>query len=308
MVLHFQPQVDLLSGMVVGSEALVRWQHPEQGLLGPERFIARAEETGQIHELTMRVFDLALKQVAAWQHAGVELPPVAVNLSPAMLTDPDLPLRLAALLERHRVSATDVVIEMTESSMATNADEAQRMLARLDELGFRMSLDDFGTGYSSLARLDQMPLTEMKIDRSFVARMAAGGTEAPGQVTMIDLAHDLGMRVVGEGVETANVAAILADAGCDLAQGFYYARPMEAAELAEWLDSPKPAQPGYFGSASISFSSRLSTLPVALRGSSSRNQISRGTLKLARLDFTCFLSSSSSALLPLSSTTNARRR
>jgi len=161
---------------------------------------------------------------------------VAVNLSPAMLTDPDLPLRLAALLERHRVSATDVVIEMTESSMATNADEAQRMLARLDELGFRMSLDDFGTGYSSLARLDQMPLTEMKIDRSFVARMAQGDTRRL-VVTMIDLAHDLGMRVVGEGVESEEVAAVLADAGCDLAQGFHYARPMPAADLAEWLSN-----------------------------------------------------------------------
>jgi EAL domain-containing protein (putative c-di-GMP-specific phosphodiesterase class I) len=234
LILHYQPQVDLKTGAVVGSEALVRWQHPEHGLLAPNEFIPQAEETGLIEPLTMRVFDLALTQVARWRDQGVDLPPVAVNLSPATLGDTDLPSELAALLQRHEVPAQDLVIEMTESAMAANAAVSHGILSALDHLGLTLSIDDFGTGYSSLARLDQLPLAEMKIDRSFVARVAEGGSIRL-VTTMIDLAHDLGMRVVGEGVETKAVADALAQSGCDIVQGFYYARPMPARDLAEWL-------------------------------------------------------------------------
>jgi len=173
-------------------------------------------------------------QVARWRAEGTNLPPVAVNFSPATLGDTELAGKLSVLLDRHEVSARDVVIEMTESSMAANADVSHGVLAALDHLGLTLSIDDFGTGYSSLARLDQLPLTEMKIDRSFVMRVAEGGTIRL-VMTMIDLAHDLGMRVVGEGVESQEIADVLAQSGCDIVQGFHFARPMPADDLAEWL-------------------------------------------------------------------------
>jgi EAL domain-containing protein (putative c-di-GMP-specific phosphodiesterase class I) len=234
LVLHYQPKVDLKTGAVMGTEALVRWQHPEHGLLSPDKFIPRAEETGLIEPLTVRVFELALGQAKRWRDAGVDLPPIAVNFSPITLGDPALADKLNALLQRHEVAAADVVIEMTESAMAQNAAVSHGVLAALDHLGFRLSIDDFGTGYSSLARLDQLPLSEMKVDRSFVARIAEGGSSRL-VMTMIDLAHDLGMQVVGEGVESQEIADVLAQSGCDIAQGFHFARPMPADDLAGWL-------------------------------------------------------------------------
>ena len=234
LTLHYQPKLEMTTGAVVGTEALVRWNHSELGLLGPERFIPQAEQAGLIGPLTMRVFDMAISQIAHWRRDGVALPPVAVNLSPVVLADAGLALELGKMLERHGVAAEDVVIEMTETSVMSDAGQGYGALVELDRMGFSLSLDDFGTGHSSLARLDQLPLTEVKIDRSFTSRMAEPGTGRLVSV-MIDLVHDLGMRVVAEGVESEEVARLLMAAGCRFAQGYHYARPMPARQLEAWL-------------------------------------------------------------------------
>jgi EAL domain-containing protein (putative c-di-GMP-specific phosphodiesterase class I) len=221
---------------VVGAEALVRWQHPRRGLVPPVQFIPFAEQTGFIRTLTLWVFEEAARQWLSLADEGLQLR-LSVNLSARDLLDLDLPAKFSALLAAHEVPAAAFCLEITESAIM---DDPQRALVTLDALsamGFRLSIDDFGTGYSSLEYLSRMPVDELKIDQSFVRSMAASSTHATIVRSTIDLAHNLGLCVVAEGVETAECWDMLRDLRCDQAQGYLMGRPMPVAEFSAWSSS-----------------------------------------------------------------------
>jgi diguanylate cyclase (GGDEF)-like protein len=234
LVLHFQPKVALSSGSVIGVEALVRWQHPERGLLGPHEFLGLAERTGLIGDITRWVLDAATRQCATWRRSGIELP-VAVNLAAANIVDTTLPESVAHILQRWEVPGRLLECEISEDTVMGDPRRAGDVLERLRELGVRLSLDDFGTGHSSLSYLKRLPLDEVKIDRSFVIGMADDPSDAAIVRSTIDLARHLGLEVVAEGVETTEVLDVLAALQCDVAQGFLLSRPLPAAEFDGWL-------------------------------------------------------------------------
>jgi diguanylate cyclase (GGDEF)-like protein len=234
LVLHFQPKVALSSGRVIGVEALVRWEHPERGLLGPHEFLGLAERTGLIADITRWVLDAAVRQCAAWRRSGSELP-VAVNLAAANIVDTTLPESVAHILQRWDVPGRLLECEISEDTVMGDPRRAGDVLERLRELGVRLSLDDFGTGHSSLSYLKRLPLDEVKIDRSFVIGMADDPSDAAIVRSTIDLARHLGLEVVAEGVETSEVLDVLAALQCDVAQGFLLSRPLPAAEFDGWL-------------------------------------------------------------------------
>jgi diguanylate cyclase len=240
LVLHYQPKADVRSGRILGVEALVRWQHPEHGLLGPGEFIPLAERTGLIHPLTRWVLDAALDQATRWRDAGLRLS-VAVNVSTRSLLDPTFPDQVAGQLTARRVPPGLLVLEITESAVMAEPDHALDVLGRLHTLGVGLAVDDFGTGYSSMAYLKELPIDELKIDRSFVSQMATSPSDAVIVRSTIDLGHNLGLRVVAEGVETQHAWDELAALGCDTAQGYLLGRPVPAAELEQQLN--QPAQP-----------------------------------------------------------------
>jgi diguanylate cyclase (GGDEF)-like protein len=230
LVLHYQPKVSLSTGELTGVEALVRWQHPSRGLLGPDEFVPLAERTGAVADLTRWVVDRALEQHCAWREQGIDLP-VAVNLAAANIVDVTLPGAVARLLKRHDVAGGRLECEISEHTVMADPVRASDVLAALRKLGVRLSLDDFGTGHSSLSYLKKLPLDEVKIDRSFVAGMAEDENDAVIVRSTIDLARNLGLEVVAEGVETAEIMAVLAELRCDTAQGYYISRPLPAGEL-----------------------------------------------------------------------------
>jgi diguanylate cyclase (GGDEF)-like protein len=234
LVLHYQPKVDARTGRVVGTEALVRWQHPDYGLLGPWEFISLAEATGLIHPLTFHVLELALRQQREWIDAGHDLR-VAVNLSPHCLRDPAVPVRVERLLQETGVPPRLLVLEVTESAVMADSSRAVETLNQLHDLGVRLSIDDFGTEYSSLGRLKDLPVHELKIDRSFVSVMRSSRKELAIARTVIELGHSLGLEVVAEGVEDQATWTELELLRCDILQGFYIAKPMPADELPRWL-------------------------------------------------------------------------
>ena len=231
--LHYQPQCDVRTGQVVGVEALVRWQHPELGLLMPEQFISTAENTGLIEPLTMQVLEMAVTQMARWQSAGFALR-MAVNLSVRHLTNLDLPGQVAEILRRHGVPPTALTLEVTESTIMADPTQAIAVLGRLREYGVRLAVDDFGTGYSSLSYLRRLDVDELKIDRSFVSKMGGANGDAVIVRSTIELGHNLGLRVVAEGVESAEVWRQLLPLGCDLVQGFYLGAPMTGTQFEQW--------------------------------------------------------------------------
>jgi diguanylate cyclase (GGDEF)-like protein len=234
LTLHYQPQVDLASGRVLGVEALVRWNHPTRGLVYPDGFLAIAESAGLMGRLTMQVIDLALRQCHAWRAQGVEVP-VAVNLSSSNLQDTDLPARIAETLHRHRLPATALQLEVTEEVLMRDADRATEVLTALRAMGIRLAVDDYGTGYSSLTYLHALPVDDLKLDRAFVTHCDSDPRSAAIVASTVDLAHNLGMRMVAEGVENQAVLERLRHWGCDLAQGYYLARPQSAQQLTPWL-------------------------------------------------------------------------
>jgi diguanylate cyclase len=234
LLLHYQPKADLESAQVRGVEALVRWQHPDHGLLSPGEFIPLAERTGLIHPLTRWVLDAALRQAAEWQRTGHHLS-IAVNISTRCLLDPALPDQIASQLAAWQVPPVLLVLEITESAVMADPTRALDVLARLHALGVSLALDDFGTGYSSMAYLKELPVDELKIDRSFVSQMATSPSDATIVRSTIDLGHNLGLRVVAEGVETQDAWEKLAALGCDTAQGYLLSRPMPASDLERWL-------------------------------------------------------------------------
>jgi diguanylate cyclase (GGDEF)-like protein len=234
--LYFQPKVRVASGKVTCAEALVRWQHPQHGLLSPDLFVPIAEQTGLIRPLSRWVLNAALRQVNRWRRDGLDLA-VAVNLSMRNLHDPEIVDMIRKLLARWGVPAACLTIEITESSLMADAARALEVLEHLQAMGVAVSIDDFGTGYSSLAYLKRLPVNELKIDKSFVAHMASDDNDLAIVRSTVGLAHDLGLSVVAEGVEDQDTWDLLVDVGCDVAQGYFISRPLPPLVLGEWLDS-----------------------------------------------------------------------
>src|SRR5581483_4775105 len=245
LTLYYQPKAALDSGTVKSVEALLRWKHPERGLVGPDEFIPLAQQTGLIKPLTLYVLDEALSQCHEWQRAGLNLG-VAVNLSVRNLLDTDFPNQVRRLLQKREVDPGLLQLEITESTMLSDPVRTKRVLDKLASMGIALSIDDFGTGYSSLSYLSQLPVNEIKIDRSFVMNMAESDNDAVIVRSTIDLGRNLGLEVVAEGVETEQAWDQLSELGCTLAQGYYLSRPVPAAELTQWLlrrPAGDPAEP-----------------------------------------------------------------
>src|SRR5437764_2440916 len=232
--LHYQPKIRLSDNRVIGVEALARWNHPEQGLISPASFIPVAEHSGLLRPLTLAVLEMAIDQCAAWRSLGIELG-MAVNLSPRNLVDHELPHQIKRLLEERRVPTTSLELELTEDTIMSDPKRAREVLARLDAMGIWLAIDDFGTDYSSLAYLKKLPVTTLKVDRSFVTTMAEHDEDAVIVRSTIALGRNLGLRVVAEGVETDSVMDELRQLGCDVVQGYYLSRPVPPAELEQWL-------------------------------------------------------------------------
>jgi diguanylate cyclase (GGDEF)-like protein len=235
MRLFFQPQVDLATGRVVGVEALIRWDHPELGLIEPDLFISLAEESGLIVEIDAWVIDHACRQARHWLDAGVGPLRMAINLATRDLHDPGLPDVVAEALGRSRLDAAQLEVEITERVVGTGTDQVLEALIALKGLGVRLAIDDFGTGSSGLSRLRSCPIDTLKIDKSFVHEVTEARPEVPLLAAMVSLAHDLGLDVVAEGVETRAQATFLRTQRCDLAQGYLFAVPQSATDLEHSL-------------------------------------------------------------------------
>jgi len=243
---YVQPVAALPTGKVVGVEALVRWRHPQQGLLPPDTFIGLAERTGLIGLLTTQVLTRAIDQCGLWRRSGRPLS-VAVNLSARGILDDGLTETVAHLLAVHDVPADALTLEITESAIVGRPARTLTVLRRLRELGVRLSLDDFGTGYSSLSYLRELPVQAVKIDKSFVSRMLTQDGDAMIVQSIVDLAGNLGLEVVAEGVENSAAWDRLADMGCDLVQGYYLAPPMTRGAFERWLAAG--GRPGRYAKA-----------------------------------------------------------
>ncbi|NEM04549.1 putative bifunctional diguanylate cyclase/phosphodiesterase [Geodermatophilus normandii] len=230
LAVHYQPKARLGDGRVTGVEALVRWDHPEHGLLLPGRFLPLAEQTSLVRPLTEVVLERALTDCRRWRDSGLALS-VAVNLSPRLLQDADLPGRVAGLLSATGVDPADLELEITETAVLEDADRASLVLAHLRALGVRLSVDDFGTGHASLTHLARLPVTDLKVDRSFVTAMGDNPVDAAIVRSIVELAGSLGLGVVAEGVEDEAAWEGLRAMGCRLAQGFWIARPVPADDV-----------------------------------------------------------------------------
>jgi EAL domain-containing protein (putative c-di-GMP-specific phosphodiesterase class I) len=239
--LRFQPKLHLETGAVDHAEVLARWTHPSLGEISPDEFIPIAEQTGFIREITDWVMRKSLEQVGQWLRQGLEVS-AAVNVSAFDLHDRQLPDRVQRILETTGVSPDHLVLEITESTVMADLESGQRILASLDALGVTISIDDFGTGYSSLAQLKRLPVQELKIDRSFIRQMSSAQDVAQIVRSTIELGHNLGLRVVAEGVESKDVAESLRLMRCDLAQGFFISRPLSAEDLVTWRSRVRSAR------------------------------------------------------------------
>ena len=238
--IFYQPKARLADGAVVGVEALLRWNHPTRGMVGPAEFVPVAEQSGLITPLTMRILRAALTHVKEWSRAGYELS-VAVNLALRSLLDTDMPGQVEALLLEIGVPSHRLTLEITESSVMADPPRTIAVLERLASLGVRLSVDDFGTGYSSLSYLRRLPVHEVKIDQSFVLRVASEPTDAAVVRSIVELSHNLGLSTVAEGVEDPVSWEMLRQMGCDEVQGYHLSRPMHSDLFAQWLtNSQRP--------------------------------------------------------------------
>jgi EAL domain-containing protein (putative c-di-GMP-specific phosphodiesterase class I) len=235
--LHYQPIVAARTGELEGVEALIRWEHPKRGMIAPVEFIPALETTELINPLTHWVIGTAVRQMEAWRKDGLELS-MSVNLSALNLQDEALVAFTCEALERARIAPERLTMEITETTiMAAGSDDT---LAELNRAGIRLSIDDFGTGYSSLSYLGRLPVKIIKIDRSFVMGMTSTAGSTAIVRSIIELSHSLGLKVVAEGVETAEALTLLANNGCDFVQGYFISRPVPAPKLLEWLRSRGP--------------------------------------------------------------------
>jgi EAL domain-containing protein (putative c-di-GMP-specific phosphodiesterase class I) len=232
---YFQPEVELATGRLVAAELLARWEHPEFQILQPALFIPLAEELGFMEEFSLLMLRQALAQHRAWAAAGWVVP-VSVNIGPGCVADSAFPVVVARLLHEEQVPGQMLTLEVSEETGTTGA--STRFFAQLSELGVRISLDDFGTGFASLESLGGWPINELKLDRSIVAPMVSNPSFRAIVGTSIDLAHQLGVRVVAEGIESEAMSSELRTLGCDIGQGFHLGRPMPAAAFTEWTRNP----------------------------------------------------------------------
>ncbi len=234
LFLVFQPQINIVDLRPAGVEVLVRWRHPQRGLVPPDQFIGLAEETGAIRPLTAWVLEAALQQCDVWRTMGLNLG-ISVNISARNLHDVALPTMVSDLLERNQVSPSLLTLEITESTIMDDPARALMMLTQLSTMGIRLEIDDFGTGYSSLGYLKRLPVDGLKVDKTFVLHLVEDARDEAIVTSTITLAHSLGLHVVAEGVETAEALARLTELGCDVAQGYYLSRPLPAEALERWL-------------------------------------------------------------------------
>ena len=246
LVVNYQPKVSVdgwKQWRVDSLEALVRWEHPDLGLLSPNKFIQLAEQSNLIIELTDYVFAAVLKQLRAWRESHLEVP-VAINLSPRFIDDLDLPDRMARDAAAHDIDPRLIILEITESSAMADVSRAMDVLTRLRLKGFSLSIDDFGTGYSSLIQLYRMPFSELKIDREFIYGLPDDSESATIVKAIVGLAHALELKVCVEGVESEAAFAILQEYGCDLHQGFHFSPALGSAEVTRLLNAKRSATPG----------------------------------------------------------------
>lgn len=251
-LMQFQPQVDLVTGLVVGAEALARWRHPTRGVLAPLEFIDLVEQCGLSREFAVTTLEQAVREAARWHRRGLHIA-VSVNLSARNLLDVGLPADVSEILHKYGLPAEYLVLEITETTMITDAEAVEAVLSSLRHIGAQLSVDDFGTGYSSLAFLQRVAVNELKIDKSFVIGMTKSDNDSAIVRATVELAHGLGIRVVAEGVETADHVAALIALGCDVAQGWHFGRPGSADQILEsarsMLGSPRVANLRVVGDA-----------------------------------------------------------
>jgi EAL domain-containing protein (putative c-di-GMP-specific phosphodiesterase class I) len=237
--LVYQPKVDLHSGRVFGVEALVRWEHPEQGVVGPDRFIPLAEESGMIIALGDWVLRTACAQNRAWQEAGLAPLRISVNVSPRQFEDPQLVERVRRALDDHGLAPEWLELEVTEGVIMRDLQQAVAKMAAVKAMGVSLSIDDFGTGYSSLSALKSFPISTLKIDKSFVRDLGRSSGDEAIASSIIGLAHRLKLRVIAEGVETEQQRSFLRENGCDEMQGYLFSRPLAPEKLAQLLAAPQ---------------------------------------------------------------------
>lgn len=231
---YYQPKIHLLSKKVVGLEALVRWDHPDFGILLPDSFLTIAENSNLIDDITWVMLQKSVEQCQRWNHKNLKLT-IAINVSASTMKDLSTPEKVSDLLHKHRVDSRQIMFEMTETALMTEFTKSLDILTRLRMKGFRLSIDDFGTGYSSLVQLHRAPFAELKIDKSFVSIMETDKEAYAIVETVIALAQKLDMQVVAEGVESESVLEILTSLACDMAQGFHISKPLSAEEITQWL-------------------------------------------------------------------------
>jgi len=234
LALFFQPQIDVASGRLVGAEALLRWDHPRHGMVSPDEFVSLAEQTGLIRPLTRWVIGKALKQLSVWQESGLDIG-LSVNLSPRNLHEEGFANSISELMKRRGLRPELITLEITEDAIMTDPERALAAIRLLKESGVRLAIDDFGTGYSSLAYLKALPVDELKIDKSFVMHMSDDRNDEVIVRSTIDLAHNLGLSVVAEGIESELHLQTLRDLGCDIGQGFHFGRPLRIEEFHQWM-------------------------------------------------------------------------
>jgi EAL domain-containing protein (putative c-di-GMP-specific phosphodiesterase class I)/DNA-binding NarL/FixJ family response regulator len=240
---HYQPKVQVRTAMIRGVEALARWRHPVHGFVAPSEFIPLAEAGGLIHELTMHVYQKVMQQASIWMAHGIHLS-IAVNLSPHLLDDPDLPARMVGLQQSFDIPTNKLTFEITESSLVSGQSVPLAILTRLRLKGFGLSIDDYGTGFSSMQQLTRIPFTELKIDRSFISHAHDRNSRLVILRSAIEMAGKLGVTAVAEGVETDAEWRMLQELSCDVAQGFFIAKPMPGEAIMEWLKAYGPRMQG----------------------------------------------------------------
>jgi EAL domain-containing protein (putative c-di-GMP-specific phosphodiesterase class I) len=234
LMLHYQPKLDIRNGRVRQAEALLRWQHPQFGNVSPAEFIVLAERTGSIQILTNWVIEESMRQLAEWARRGLHVQ-LSVNISADDLLGGDLPDRVSDLLKLYRVPAEQLIFEITESAVMREPEQSLKVLNRLRECGISLSVDDFGTGYSSLAHLKRLPVQELKIDQSFVRNLDETSEDAVIVRSTIEMSHNLGLKVVAEGVEYEHSLRLLERWHCDTAQGYLISRPLNAVAFEAWI-------------------------------------------------------------------------
>ncbi|MEO8409559.1 MAG: EAL domain-containing protein, partial [Propionivibrio sp.] len=239
--LHYQPKVDISTRRIVGLEALVRWQHPERGLIPPIEFISLAEELALITDIGQWVVERACRDLSEWRKAGLNDLKVAVNVSKQQLVSEEFPAVIRNALTTTGIPASLLIVELTESMLMVDVAHCLMLMHKLKALGVMLSLDDFGTGYSSFAYLKQFPIDELKLDRSFITDLPGGKIDTAVARSIIDLAHSLGMTAIAEGVETKAQLECLSELGCDMFQGFLFSRPLPFDQCTELLIKSREA-------------------------------------------------------------------